>query len=65
MPRRRFKQIDSLQDRLALFAKNARHEADKLEPGIKRDHLLRKARHAETASHIDDWAYSSGLQPPK
>lgn len=65
MLRHRFKQIDFLRDRLALFAKNARHEAESLAPGMKRDDLLRKARRADTAAHIDDWAYSPGLQPPK
>jgi hypothetical protein len=29
-----------------------------------REALLRKARQAETAAHIDDWLRSPGLQPP-
>jgi hypothetical protein len=63
--RRRFKQIESLQERLSAFARNARDQADRLRPGPERDELLKKARQADTASHIDSWANSPGLQPPK
>jgi hypothetical protein len=63
--RRRFKQVQTLEERLASFAKASRTEADQLEPGPERDALLKKARQADTASHIDAWANSSGLQPPK
>jgi hypothetical protein len=65
MKRRRFKQTDSLQVRLAAFAQDARDEAAKLPPGIERDEMLRKASHADTAAHLDDWANSPGLQSPK
>jgi hypothetical protein len=34
-------------------------------PGKEREELLRKARQAETASRIDEWLSSPGLQPPK
>jgi hypothetical protein len=27
--------------------------------------LLRRARQADTAAHLDEWANSPGLQPPK
>jgi hypothetical protein len=33
-------------------------------PGRKRELLLRKARQLETASRINDWLSSPGLQPP-
>jgi hypothetical protein len=62
--RRHFKQTISLKDRLADWAKGIRQQADELPPGYERDELLRKARQAETASNIDDWANSPGLQPP-
>ena len=39
-------------------------QAAKLPPGPERDALIRKARQADTASHLDDWANSPGLQPP-
>ena len=62
--RRRFRQTVSLQDRLVAFAKEARERASKLPPGQRRDDLMRKARQADTASHMDEWV-RSGLQPPK
>ena len=34
-------------------------------PGRKRELLVRKARQLETASRINDWLSSPGLQPPK
>jgi hypothetical protein len=63
--RRRFKQQLSLQDRLSAFAKGVREEAEVLPPGPEREALLKKARQADTASHLQDWANSPGLQPPK
>jgi hypothetical protein len=63
--RRRFKQTVSLKDRLQLWANKIRADAEKLRPGPEKDSLLEKARQADTASHLDDWANSSGLRPPK
>jgi hypothetical protein len=63
--RRRFKQQLTLQDRLVAWAKSVREQADKLPPGPKRDEMIRKARQADTASHLDDWINSPGLQSPK
>ena len=65
MQRRRFKQQFTLQDRLSSWAEKVRQQADELRPGPERDALLKKASQAETAAHIDDWANSAGLQPPK
>jgi hypothetical protein len=65
MQRRRFKHQFTLQDRLASWAEKVRQQADELRPGPERDALLKKASQAETAAHIDDWANSAGLQPPK
>ena len=63
--RRRFKPIHSLEARLAEEAKRLREEAKLLRPGAVREALLRKARQAETAAHIDEWLRSPGLRPPK
>ena len=63
--RRRSKQSASLKDRLVAFAKEVREKASKLAPGPERDELLTKARRADTASHLDDWANSPGLRAPK
>ena len=65
MQRRRFKLETPLQDRLAMFAEEMREKAANLAPGPERDDLLRRARQADTASHLEDWANSPGLQPPK
>lgn len=65
MQRRRYKQTTSLKDRLASFAKANRDKASKMPPCREREDLLRRASRADTASHLDDWANSSELQPPK
>jgi hypothetical protein len=63
--RLRVKHEKTFQQRLADEALRFREAADKLPPGTARELLLRRARQAETASHIDDWLRSPGLQPPK
>jgi hypothetical protein len=64
--RRRFKQILTLQDRLAAWSGKVREQADALPPTDRqRDELLKKARQADTASHLEDWANSAGLKPPR
>jgi hypothetical protein len=63
--RRRFKQTTSLHDRLASFAKETRDKASLMPPGREKDDLLKRASRADTASHLDDWANSAGLLPPK
>jgi hypothetical protein len=63
--RRRFKQTESLQQRLQAFALDVRAQAAELPPGPERDDLLKKARQADTASQINEWAYAPGLQAPK
>jgi hypothetical protein len=65
MLRRRFKQTRSLEERLSEEAKRLREEAELLPPGAVREALLRKARQAETGSHMSEWLSSPGLQPPK
>jgi hypothetical protein len=63
--RRRFKQTISLEERLAEEAKRLRKRAHSLPAGIERERAIRKARQAETASHMSEWLRSPGLQPPK
>jgi hypothetical protein len=45
----------SLKDRLAEEARRCRERAKSLPPGAEREELLRKARQAETVSHISDF----------
>jgi hypothetical protein len=63
--RRRFKQTVSLKDRLSAFVRAMQERAEITPPGPERDEILKKVRQAETASHLDNWATSPGLQPPK
>jgi len=62
--RRRFKQTESLEERLAAEAKRLREEAKLLPRGPARQQVLRKARQAETGSHMSEWLRSPGLRPP-
>jgi hypothetical protein len=62
---RRFKQTRTLEERLSEEAKRLREEVKLFPPGAQRETLLRKARQAETGSHMSEWLSSPGLQPPK
>lgn len=64
MQRRRIKQSLSLEERLTEEAKRLRDEAKLLPPGATRETLLRKARQAETGSHMSEWLRSPELKPP-
>jgi hypothetical protein len=63
--RRRIEHAVSLKDRLNLFAKEAREKAAKLPPSAEKHDLLKKARCADLALHLENWVNSPGLQPPK
>jgi len=65
MQRRRFKQTLSLEERLAEEAKRLRDKAKMLPPGAAREEILRRARQAETGSHMTEWLRSPGLRPPE
>jgi hypothetical protein len=54
-----------LQDRLMPEAMRLTDEANELPPGSLRDARIRKARQAVTASHLNAWLSSPGLQPPQ
>ncbi|MGY8638628.1 hypothetical protein RAD15_39800 [Bradyrhizobium sp. 14AA] len=53
--RNRRKQTESLQQRLAVFAENARERARVLPPGKEREMLLRRAKQNEVTSSLTDW----------
>jgi hypothetical protein len=65
MQRRHFIYIDSLEVRLANEAAKLRKEARGTPHGRERERLMRRARQAETGSHISEWLSSPGLRPPK
>jgi hypothetical protein len=62
MKRHRFKQDRTVGERLIKEARFAREKAGQLPQGEEREKLLKKAREADGATHIDD---SPGLRPPK
>jgi hypothetical protein len=64
LERQRFKPIDPLDSRLSEEAERLRKEARGTPPGVERDRLVRRARLAETTSHMSEWLSSKGLQPP-
>lgn len=65
MTERRFKQSEPLEQHLVAEAKRLREQAGSLAPGAVREALLRRARQTETASHMNAWLNSPGLEPPK
>jgi hypothetical protein len=65
MERRRFKQTQSLEDRLAQEALHLRKLAQGTPPGIKRQWLLRRARQCEIGSHVSERLRSPQLRPPE
>jgi hypothetical protein len=65
MQRNRFTQTVTLADRLSREAERLRQNARTVPVGKERENLLRKARQLETASHINEWLSSPGLQTPQ
>jgi hypothetical protein len=63
--RNRAKQTVPFKDRLASFANDLRKEASTMVPCERRDDLLKRARRADTAVNIDDWAHSPGSRPSR
>lgn len=62
--RRRFKQPTPLDRRLKDEAQRLRKAAQGTPPGIEREQLIRRARQAETAAHMNEWLTSPGLRAP-
>ena len=63
--RKRVIHMATFEERLAEDAIKLKEAAEKLPPGsMARELLLRRDRQAKTASHINDWLRSAGLQPP-
>jgi hypothetical protein len=55
----------ALETRLALEALKLKETAKALPHGQERAALIRKARQFETASHLNEWLSSPGLQSPR
>jgi hypothetical protein len=64
MRRRHFTHTTTLGERLAQEAERLRQEAKGTPPGIERERMIRRARQAETALHVNEWLCSPGLKAP-
>ena len=53
-----------LDQRLIEEAQPLRKQAEGARPSFERELLLRKARQAEAAAHMQEWLSSPGLQSP-
>lgn len=62
--RQRTNHAQSLETRLADEAKRLSDAAKLLPHGTEREALLRRARQAETGSHMSEWLRSPGLKSP-
>ncbi|WP_036017765.1 hypothetical protein [Bradyrhizobium sp. WSM1743] len=60
--RRRFKQTQSLEERLAAEAERLRASAKAAPPGVRREELLRKARQFEEGLHMSEWLKAPGVE---
>jgi hypothetical protein len=63
--RRRFKHIQTLEERLLAFAEDGKAQPSSLPPGPARDLAAWRARQVDTAAHISDWLNSPGLKAPR
>jgi hypothetical protein len=63
--KRRRSVSQTFEDRIAAEKAKLEARAAKLKSGPEQDALLRKIGQLETASHINEWLASPGLQPPK
>jgi hypothetical protein len=59
-----YTQPEILEQGLADEACHLREQAKLLPPGAIREATIRKARQAETGSHLSDWLRSPGLKAP-
>jgi hypothetical protein len=55
----------SFEDELATEKARLTAQLTNAPQGPERDRLIKKVRQIETASHINDWLSSPGLQPPR
>jgi hypothetical protein len=62
--RHRINQTESLERRLGVEAQSLRSEVRGTTSGIERERLMRRARDAEAASHMNAWLHSPGLRAP-
>ena len=54
----------TFEDKIAAQKTKLEAQVAKLKPGPQMDALREKIRQLETASHMNEWLSSPGLQPP-
>jgi hypothetical protein len=54
----------SFEEQIAAEKSRLKAQATGLPSGPQKDALLKKIRQLETASHVNEWLTSPGLQPP-
>ena len=65
MQRRRRSVPHTFEENIAAEKAKLHAQVAQLKPGPQMDRLLKKIRQLETASHINEWISSQGLQPPE
>lgn len=55
----------SFEDQIATEKKRLEEQIAAIPHGPQRDALVKKIRQLETASHMNEWLRSPGLQPPE
>jgi hypothetical protein len=65
MQQRRRSPPHSFEDQLAAEKARLRAQLAKAPQGPERDTLVKKIRQIETASHLNEWLSSPGLQQPR
>ena len=61
---RRRSPIHTFEDQIAAEKARVEEQLVEISHGPQRDALLKKIRQLDTASHMNDWLRSPGLQPP-
>ena len=56
--------LQSFEDQITAEKSQLEAQAAGLPSGPQKDALLKKIRQLETASHVNEWLTSPGLQPP-
>ena len=64
MQRHRRSVPHSFEDQIAAEKSRLEAQAADLPPGPQKGALLEKIRQLDTASHMNEWLTSPGLQPP-
>ena len=64
LKRRRFKQTEALEVRLARESESLHEEAERLPLGVERERILRKMQQVDVAFEIIEWLRSPGSEAP-